>query len=141
MRHLPWVILTNVVFAILTMVVVSSAVHSGFNRFGIADYRLLGSPVALSSLIAFLAGVVAFVVFIRTRKVMTFTDEVLGELFKVTWPSREETLRAAITVVVTTVFVASLMSGYDFIWKRTADCVLYRKGEVCETVMSQIPFM
>ena len=87
MRHLPWVILTNAIAAILTMLVVSAAVHSGFSRFGVADWRI-ASLVPLSSVIAFLSGVAVFVVMTRTRKVMTFTDEVIGELFKVSWPTR-----------------------------------------------------
>lgn len=124
MRHLPWVILVDVIVAIFTILVVSSALHSGFGRFGIADFRLLGSPVALSSAIAFASGIGAFVFLIRYRRAMTFTDEVIGELFKVTWPSREETLRASITVVATTVFTAALLAAYDLIWKNVADFFL-----------------
>lgn len=125
MRHLPWVILTNVVAAILTMLVVSAAVHSGFARFGVADFRLFYTPVPLSSLIAFLTGVVVFVVMTRTRSVMTFTDEVIGELFKVSWPTRDETLRASITVVGTTAFTAALLAAYDYVWKNVADYVFF----------------
>jgi len=118
MRHLPWVILTYVVAAFLTTLVVSSAVHSGFQRFGVADFRPLGLPIAMSSIIAFVAGVVFFVIFVRNRRIMTFTDEVIGELLKVTWPTRDETVKASVTVVVTTAFVASLMAVYDVIWVR-----------------------
>jgi preprotein translocase subunit SecE len=125
MRNLPWVILTDVVIAILTMLVMSAALHSGFARFGVADFRVLGTPIALSGLLAFLSGVATFLVLVRNRRAMTFTDEVIGELFKVTWPSREETLRASITVVVTTVFTASLLAAYDFLWKNVADYFLF----------------
>ena len=129
MRHLPWVILTNVVAAILTIVVVSAAVHSGLARFGptlgVADYRILGTPVFLSSVIAVLAGAGVFGFMTRSRRVMTFTDEVIGELFKVSWPTRDETLRASITVVATTAFTAGLLAAYDYLWKNVADYVFF----------------
>ena len=124
MRHLPWVILVDVIAAILTILIVSSLVHSGFGRFGIADFRVFGSPVALSSAIAMLSGVASFIFLVRYRRAMVFTDEVIGELLKVTWPSREETLRASITVVATTIFTAALLAAYDYIWKNVADFFL-----------------
>lgn len=125
MRHLPWVILSVAVAAILTIMVVSSAVHSAFAFFGVADLRIFGSPLALSSLIAVLVGGGGFLFVIRSRRYMTFIDEVVGELAKVSWPTREETVRASITVVATTVFTASLMAGYDLIWKNVADYFLF----------------
>jgi len=146
MRHLPWVILTYVVAAFLTTLLVSSAVHSGFNTFGVADFRPVSFfPIALSSIIAFIAGVVFFAVMVRNRKVMTFTDEVIGELFKVTWPSRDETLKASVTVVATTAFTASLMAVYDVIWVRVfrgVDYVmenqLYKVSVLMDTISTLI---
>jgi preprotein translocase subunit SecE len=128
MRHLPWVILSVAITAILTVMVVSAAVHSAFAFFGVADIRVLGTPVALSSLMAFLSGAALFIVVIRTHKWMTFIDEVVGELAKVSWPTREETVRASITVVATTVFTAALLGGYDFVWKNVADYFLFTAG-------------
>ena len=127
MRHFPWVILSFVVAGILTTLVMSSALHSGFARFGIANTMLLGL-VSLSQLISVVSGIVTFVVMLRIKKVMIFTDEVIGELFKVSWPVREETLKASITVVVTAVFTASLLSAYDYIWKNVADYFLFTAG-------------
>lgn len=125
MRHLPWVILVNVVAAILTMLVVSAAVHSGFARFGVADFRIFYTPIPLSTVIAFVAGAVVFGVMTRNRRIMTFTDEVVGELIKVSWPTRDETLRASVTVVGTTAFTASLLALYDLLWKNVADYVFF----------------
>jgi preprotein translocase subunit SecE len=124
MRHLPWVILVDVIATILVILLVSAMTHSGFGRFGIADFRIFGSPIALSTAIAFGTGIATFVFLVRYKRAMTFTDEVIGELFKVTWPSREETLKASITVVATTVFTAALLAAYDYIWKNVADFFL-----------------
>jgi preprotein translocase SecE subunit len=125
MRHMPWVILSIAAAAILTMLVVSSAVHSAFAFFGVADIRVLGTPIALSGLIAMLTGAGGFLFVLRNQRYTTFIDEVVGELAKVAWPTREETVRASLTVVGTTIFTAALLAGYDFVWKNVADYFLF----------------
>lgn len=124
MRHLTWVILSYVVAGLLTMVVVSAAASSAFVRFGFADSRVLGL-VSTSSLVALVAGVAVFFALVRNQRALAFTDEVVDELAKVTWPTRDETVRASITVVVTTMFVAGLLAAYDFLWKNVADYFLF----------------
>jgi len=122
MRHLTWVILTFVLAAFLVIIVMSSAATSGFANAGIPDSRSWsGGMLTLSSLIAIISGIITFVGLIRNRKVMSFTDEVIGEVSRVTWPTREETVRASIIVVFTTLFVAALLAAYDYIWKNLAD--------------------
>jgi preprotein translocase subunit SecE len=59
---------------------------------------------------------------------MVFTDEVVGELARVTWPTRDETVRASVTVIFTTIFSASLLAAYDFLWKNIADYFLFSGG-------------
>lgn len=113
MRHLTWVILTFVVTAFLVVIVTGSAVSTGFVYIGQPDIRLLGGMISISSLTSVIAGIVTFIVLIRNQKVMVFTDEVVGELARVTWPTRDETVRASVTVVFTTIFTASLLAAYD----------------------------
>jgi preprotein translocase subunit SecE len=127
MRHLTWVILAFVVAAFLVIIVMGSAVGSAFTRFGYPDYRLLGL-MSTSSFISVLAGITTFVALIRNQKVMVFTDEVVGELARVTWPTRDETVRASVTVIFTTIFSASLLAAYDFLWKNIADYFLFSGG-------------
>ena len=102
----------------------SSAVSSAMIYTGQPDFRLLNGMVSTSSLIAILSGGVTFIVLIRNQRAMVFTDEVVGELAHVTWPTREETVRASITVIFTTIFSASLLAAYDFVWKNIADYFL-----------------
>lgn len=128
MRHLPWVILSIAIAAILTILMVSTALHSAFMFFGIADIRVLGSPLALSSVIAILVGIGGFLFVLRTRRYVTFIDEVVGELAKVAWPTREETVKASITVVGTTVFTAALLASYDYVFKNIADYFLFNQS-------------
>ena len=61
----------------------------------------------------------------RSRKTIAFTDEVVGELYKVTWPTKDETIRASTTVIMTTLFIAAVLAAYDLVWKNLADLVLF----------------
>ena len=124
MRHLTYVILTFVLTAILTVAATSAALSSAFQRFGIEDTRML-DLVNISSVLALLAGGLTFAALFRSQRAVKFTDEVLHELFRVTWPTREETVRASVTVVVVTAFTASMLAIYDFIWKNLADIFLF----------------
>jgi preprotein translocase SecE subunit len=128
MRHLTWVILSFVVSAFLVILVMSAAVSSGLTRFGVPDFRFFGFLPPMSTMCAIVAGVVTFGFLIRNQKAMLFTDEVVGELARVTWPTRDETVRASVVVIFTTIFTASLLAAYDFLWKNVADYFLFSGG-------------
>jgi len=113
-----------VAMAVLLGLAVSSASVSLFERFSIADVRM-GGVVNLTTLVSLGSSVVLFVGLIRNSQAVQYFDEVVDELHKVTWPTREETLRGATTVVFTTLFVALLIGGYDYVWKSVANLVLY----------------
>jgi len=122
-----YVMLSFIAAALLVGFTVQAASVSAFAQFAWPDRRLLGI-LSTTSAIALGAGLATFVGLIRNRKAVAFTDEVVGELRKVTWPTREETVRASTTVVLTTLFVAGLLAAYDFIWKNLADLVLFTEG-------------
>ena len=122
-----YVLLVFVFAAVLIGIAVQSASSSAFAQFALPDDRVLGI-MNTSSFIAMLAGAATFLVLIRNRPALTFVGEVVGELVRVTWPTREETVRAATTVVLTTLFMASLLAVYDFTWKNVADLFLFTEG-------------
>jgi preprotein translocase subunit SecE len=128
MSQQRFVILTFVIGAILFGMVVQSALSAAMLQFSVTDDRLLGGLVSTSALLGILGGAAGFVVALRNKEAVKFTDEVIGELRKVTWPSREETVRATTTVVLTTIFVAALLGLYDLMWKRVADLFLFTEG-------------
>ena len=119
-----YVLLVFVIAAVLIGISVQSAATSAFAQFALPDDRVLGI-LNTSSILAILGGAATFLVLIRNRPALKFVGEVVGELVRVTWPSREETVRAATTVVLTTVFMASLLAVYDFTWKNVADLILF----------------
>lgn len=126
MQHQRWVVLSFLVAAVLVGWTVQAASVSGFAQFAIPDQRM--GPVTLSTVLALVAGAITLVALLRNEQWVAYTDECVDELSKVTWPSREETIRASTTVVVTTLLVAALLGLYDFVWKNLADLVLLTEG-------------
>jgi preprotein translocase SecE subunit len=116
-----------VVTAILTGMLVQSAAVSGMAQFSYPDNTLFGL-VSTSTAIGVGAFVITSVFLLRYRTGLQFTDETVSQLKQVTWPSREETLRASTTVVLTTFFTAFLLAAYDFLWKNLADLFLFTEG-------------
>ncbi|MCB9676489.1 MAG: preprotein translocase subunit SecE [Alphaproteobacteria bacterium] len=127
MRNQNWVLLTMVVIAILVGMLFQSAAVSAMAQFAYADDTVLGL-VSTSTALGFVAFVITAAISIRNRRALTFTDEVVGELKQVSWPTRDETLRASTTVVLTTFFAAFLIALYDFLWKNLADLFLFTEG-------------
>jgi preprotein translocase SecE subunit len=127
MKLQRFVILAFIVGAILMGMVVESATIEALELSSITDERIFGL-VATSTLIAVGSGAATFMALLRNTEAVKFTGEVIGELAKVTWPSREETVRATTTVICTTLFVAGLLFVYDQIWKSVADAFLFTQG-------------
>jgi preprotein translocase SecE subunit len=119
-----YVLLVFVIAALLVGLTIQAAAVSGFAQFGMPDNRW-GGIVNTSTLLAVAGGALTFTGLIRSRASVTYTTEVVGELLRVTWPSRAEALRGATTVVMTSLFVAALMAVYDLTWKNLADLVLF----------------
>ncbi len=119
-----YVILVFVLTAILVGVTLQSAFVSLFLQLAYNDNVWFG-VVNTSTALAFVGGAGTFFGLVRTRTAVNFTTEVVGELLRVTWPTREETMRASTTVVLTTLFTAALLAVYDFTWKSLADFFLF----------------
>ncbi|MEN0068406.1 MAG: preprotein translocase subunit SecE [Myxococcota bacterium] len=119
-----YVILVFVVAAILIGLTLQSAFVSLFLQMSWND-NVWGGVVNTSTALALLGGATSFFALVRTRTAVAFTSEVVGELLRVTWPTRDETMRASTTVVLTTLFTAALLAVYDFTWKSLADLFLF----------------
>ena len=114
MRHQRWIVLAFIGAAVVVGGMSLAASSSLFAQLAWPDQRL--GPVTSTTAIALVLGAVTFFGLLRNKKAVTFSDEVIDELSKVTWPSKDETLRATTTVVVTTLLVAALLGVYDFLW-------------------------
>lgn len=126
---------SNQRYILLTFLAISVAV--GFSvrglagpimaSFEVSDPRLLG-VIDGSSLIGVGVGVATFLVLLRSISSVTFTDEVVTELRKVTWPDREDTIRSTVIVVSTSLFLALMLAGFDWLWGSLTSAFLFTKG-------------
>jgi len=51
------------------------------------------------------------------ERTITFLKETRAELRKVTWPTREDTTRYTLTVIVISMMVAAFLGGLDYIFQ------------------------
>jgi len=95
-------------------------------RFEVGDAQFLG--INSTSWGAIGLGVISFFMLNRHPKVISFTDEVLNELRKVTWPEKDETVHGTVVVVGLTLFIASALGIYDYVWAEVTQIVLFSQS-------------
>lgn len=95
-------------------------------RFSVGDPVIMG--LTASTMAAILLGVSIFVVLNRHPLVVGFTDEVIEELKRVTWPDKEDTVQSTVVVVGVTLFIAAALGLYDYVWAEVTQVVLFTKG-------------
>ena len=122
-----FIVLAFVICSIMVGLVLRSASVAVMLGLGRAD-TLLGGAVPLSALIALAGGVVCFFILLKNTVAVRFSDEAIGELAKVTWPSREETINSSLVVVATSVIFSGSLALFDFVWARATNFFLFTAG-------------
>lgn len=122
------VLLSFALGAVLTGAVLQSGASAAFLQLGAEDTRFIGGLLNTSTAIALLGTVGTFFGLARNARATKFVHEVVAELLRVTWPSREETLEATTTVIFTSLFVSLVIGFYDLFWKNVADFFLFTEG-------------
>ena len=95
-------------------------VQAGWDDPFLLDVREL----ALTRVLAYAIGISAAVFVLKHQPTFQLASEVVDELSKVTWPSREETGNATVVVIVTVVICAAYLGAFDAIWLALTDWVL-----------------
>lgn len=57
---------------------------------------------------------------------VAFVNEVISELKKVTWPTREETMKLTVVVIVISIVVGAFIGGLDSLFLR-ATTLLFKR--------------
>lgn len=79
-------------------------------------------PTVVTALSALLGFGAAFLLY-RNEKVNRVSHEVVGELSRVTWPSRQETQVSTVVVIITSVIAAAVLGGFDAVWSTITDLI------------------
>lgn len=73
--------------------------------------------------VAAIIGILTAYFLYRHPKAKPMADEVAGELSKVTWPSRPETWRNTVVVIVTSILAAAYLFLFDSVWSAFTDLI------------------
>ena len=57
---------------------------------------------------------------------INYLNEVKIELLKVSWPSRDQTIKMAILVIIVSVATGVFLGGFDFLFSRLVGLILTR---------------
>lgn len=87
--------------------------------------RRLAGITALRELIPVVLGAVTFAILYRNPRINTLLDEVVGELRKVTWPSRDDVVKSTTVVIVCIVVASLIFAGFDVVWGRVITFLLH----------------
>lgn len=104
-----WVHLLFVAAGLLLMFLVAQAIDWVWGYFA----RPNDVIVSLAAIV--IAGLLTFMAW-KNKDVFDRSSEIVGELAKVTWPTRAETKAATIVVIITTVVASLLLGLFDLIW-------------------------
>ncbi|GAB5542645.1 MAG: preprotein translocase subunit SecE [Sandaracinaceae bacterium] len=111
-----WVQFAFVVIAILTFYLSDKLISFVWGYFAEPEGTLVSGVAAI---IGILTGFLLY----RHPKVRPLADEVAGELSKVTWPTRQETWRNTIVVIITSIIAAAYLGIFDSIWSAFTDLI------------------
>jgi preprotein translocase subunit SecE len=107
----------------LTVVALRGLAIPVMARFEIGD-PIVGF-ISASALAAIILGIGTYIALMRNTRVVQFSDEVIDELNKVTWPEKDETVSSTVVVVGVTLFIAAALGLYDYVWAEVTQLVLY----------------
>lgn len=96
-----------------------------FEVAGIPDAPILGARFTLSTLLGFIIGLGLAYYGYKNPRSHEFSSEVVGELKKVTWPTKKETQTATVVVIVTTLILSVILGLFDTVWA-AATGVIYK---------------
>lgn len=85
--------------------------------------RLPGLKIGLEALPA-IAALLTFVVLLRHSKVNAVMDEVIVELKKVTWPSKDDVMKSTWVVLVCIVVISLILASFDVLWGKVIGYLL-----------------
>lgn len=111
-----WVQIAFMAGALLLFWLLERAVMTAWGLWGDPDSGLITAGAAV------VAGLVAWRTY-RHPRVNQGAFEVVGELVKVTWPSRKETSNSTVVVIITSIIAAVLLGVMDAVWSTLTDFI------------------
>lgn len=80
--------------------------------------------MALREAIPVLVGSLVFAILFKHAQVNVVMDEVVSELKKVTWPSREDVVKSTTVVLICILIASFILAGFDLMWGKVISSLL-----------------
>ncbi len=127
MRNQKYIIMTFLVAGVLIGFTLRGLAVPILAQLEMGDPQVFGL-INATSLAGIVSGVLTFLILNRHPLVVRYTNDVIIELRRVTWPDREETIRSTTVVIATTLFVAVMLGIYDYAWAEITSALLFNEG-------------
>ncbi|MCB9745657.1 MAG: preprotein translocase subunit SecE [Alphaproteobacteria bacterium] len=124
MANQRFIVLTFLGIAFVAGLTFHSAAIQAILVMGRADTMIAGL-LPVSSLIGVGAAILTFFILFRSPAAVRYTDEAIGELVKVTWPDREETINSSLIVIVSSLIFSGSLAVFDFVWAEITSIFLF----------------
>jgi preprotein translocase subunit SecE len=111
-----WVQMAFVAFWLLLVWVLDKIITIAWDRFSEPQ------PLVVTATALAVGGVVTLSLY-KNEKINRIANEVVGELTKVTWPSRKETQVATVVVIITSLIAAAIIGVFDAAWSWLTDFI------------------
>jgi preprotein translocase SecE subunit len=111
-----WVQMTFLAFGVFSLWIFDKIITIVWDRFAEPQPTLV-------TLFAAVASAVMTMTLYRQKKVSRVSHEVVGELAKVSWPSRKETQVSTLVVIITSIIAAAIVGTFDAAWSAITDLI------------------
>lgn len=120
-----WILLSYTIISVLVWITFAKFFNSIFSWFNINDINILGPQFKLSTLIGLLITLGALIFCVKSPTIMTLSDEIIIELRKVSWPTKQETYYSTLVVIVTVLIMAVILGIFDAVWLKVTNLIYY----------------
>ena len=111
-----YIVFLYMILGVLLWISLSKLMAVADNAMDVSAPQIIGSNFTLTTMVGMVIALVAGSVAYRHPRAQEFSNEVVVELLKVTWPTKKETKSATIVVLVTTLIIATILGLFDFVW-------------------------
>ncbi len=81
--------------------------------YAIRRYAAVG---VLREMLPVVLGIALFTILLRHPRANTVMDEVVSELRKVTWPSKDDVMKSTTVVLICILIASFILAGFDLLW-------------------------
>jgi preprotein translocase SecE subunit len=119
-----YVVVSILVLAVFLGVSLSHAFGWVWAQVGWDDMPIVARELTLTHVLGYALALGSAVFVMKHGPTFQLANEVVDELSKVTWPTREETGNATVVVIVTVILCSAYLGVFDAVWLSLTNWIL-----------------